>query len=247
MMPRTQALADLAIQVAELKAEFQHIAELHPWICLAVLPYPNNAVVLQAGAKAPGLVAPSLGLPGVTFPENKALAAVVDHVNQLTFDAGRLLKRVLECESRIPADVQEEIREAEQRSPFAGGWLCWLQYAAVHRGPMDRYENYPQVAATALWELMNHCRAAPATDPAGTPVHTDRPTSESPADPEWTTPDSPQRWAKVFGFSVDTLKRRFKDKKIRYKKLSSKSYQIAVDDLPAIHQAKFRSSNRPAT
>jgi len=65
------------------------------------------------------------------------------------------------------------------------------------------------------------------------------------AKPEWTPPNSPQHWAKLFDFSVDTLKRRFKDKTIRHKKLSSKSYQIAVDDLPAIHQSKFRNQQNP--
>jgi hypothetical protein len=62
---------------------------------------------------------------------------------------------------------------------------------------------------------------------------------------EWTTPDSPSRWAKLFGFSVDTLKRRFDDGTVRHKKLSSKSYQIAIDDLPAVHQAKFRKASNP--
>ena len=68
---------------------------------------------------------------------------------------------------------------------------------------------------------------------------------KSPVEPEWTTSDSPQRWAKLFGFSVDTLKRRFKDGKIKHKKLTSKSYQIAVDDLPAVHQTKFRKPQIP--
>jgi hypothetical protein len=72
--------------------------------------------------------------------------------------------------------------------------------------------------------------------------------TEMPADDPplaWTTPDSPQRWAKVFGFSVDTLKRRFKAGQIRHKKLSTKSYQIAVDDLPAAQQTKFRAAQNP--
>jgi hypothetical protein len=62
---------------------------------------------------------------------------------------------------------------------------------------------------------------------------------------EWTPPDSPQRWAKLFDFSDTTLKRRFKDGRIRHKKLSSKRYQIAVEDLPAIHQPKFRNAQKP--
>lgn len=49
---------------------------------------------------------------------------------------------------------------------------------------------------------------------------------------QWSKPDTPSRWAKRFGFSVDTFKRRVNDEKIRAKKLSDKSYQVHVDDLP---------------
>jgi len=48
----------------------------------------------------------------------------------------------------------------------------------------------------------------------------------------WSKPDGLSQWAKKFGFSPDTLKRRFKDGTIRHKKLSIKSYRIHVDDLP---------------
>lgn len=59
---------------------------------------------------------------------------------------------------------------------------------------------------------------------------------------EWTIADGPTQWAKLFGISPSTLKRRFKDGKIRHKELSAKSYQIAVDDLPAKHQDKYRNA-----
>ena len=52
------------------------------------------------------------------------------------------------------------------------------------------------------------------------------------SDGPWSKSDGPEQWSKKFGFSVDTLMRRFKDGKIRYKKLSSKCYCIHVDDLP---------------
>jgi hypothetical protein len=71
------------------------------------------------------------------------------------------------------------------------------------------------------------------------------PLADATATPEWTRPDSPARWAKVFGFSTDTLKRRFEDGTIRNKKLSTKSYQIAVDDLPVDQQSKFRNAQNP--
>jgi hypothetical protein len=62
---------------------------------------------------------------------------------------------------------------------------------------------------------------------------------------EWTRPDSPARWSKVFGFSCTTLLRRFRDGTIRHKKLSTRNYQIAIDDLPAGHQSKFRTAQNP--
>jgi hypothetical protein len=65
--------------------------------------------------------------------------------------------------------------------------------------------------------------------------HRKRVASESqlqPADGPWSPPDSPAGWSKRFKVSWDTLKRRFKDGSIRYKKLSSKSYRIHLDDLP---------------
>lgn len=52
------------------------------------------------------------------------------------------------------------------------------------------------------------------------------------SDGPWSKADGPQQWAKKFGFSTDTLMRRFKDGTIRHKELSSKSYRIHVDDVP---------------
>jgi carbon storage regulator CsrA len=57
---------------------------------------------------------------------------------------------------------------------------------------------------------------------------------------EWTTADGPSQWGKVFGVSARTFLRRVKDGKIRAKKLSNKSYLVAIEDLPTKHQAKFR-------
>ena len=48
----------------------------------------------------------------------------------------------------------------------------------------------------------------------------------------WSKPDFPSQWARVFACSVDTLKRRVREGKMRVKKLSTKSWQIHVDDLP---------------
>jgi hypothetical protein len=50
----------------------------------------------------------------------------------------------------------------------------------------------------------------------------------------WSKPDTPSRWAKRFGVSVDTMKRQFKTNKIRNKRLSDRSYQIHEDDVPKV-------------
>ncbi len=113
----------------------------------------------------------------------------------------------------------------------------------------------PEEEASAPVEGQRTAQARPAKTKAVDQTHDGRPSFTEPApavgragadpNPEMTTPDSPGRWAKLFGFSANTLKRRFKDGAIRHKKLSSKSYQIAIDDLPAIHQSKFRNGKNP--
>ena len=50
---------------------------------------------------------------------------------------------------------------------------------------------------------------------------------------EWSSADTPARWARVFQVSAKTFKRRVEDGKIRAKKLSDRSYQIDARDLPS--------------
>jgi hypothetical protein len=58
---------------------------------------------------------------------------------------------------------------------------------------------------------------------------------------EWSYAESPEYWAEKFGFSTDTFLRRCKEGKIKAKQLSTKSYQIAISDLPKINKPeKFR-------
>ncbi len=61
-------------------------------------------------------------------------------------------------------------------------------------------------------------------------------TELAPDQTDWSEPDSPKRWAIVFGVSSDTIKRRFKDGTIRAKKLSDRSYQVDRRDIPAQRQ-----------
>ena len=60
-------------------------------------------------------------------------------------------------------------------------------------------------------------------------------TAKSDREGLWSQQDTPTRWAKVFGVSVDTIKRRFKDQTIRNTKLSARSYRVNLHDLPATH------------
>lgn len=48
----------------------------------------------------------------------------------------------------------------------------------------------------------------------------------------WSTPDSPSQWARRFNCSLDTLNRLVEDKKIRVNKLTSKLWQVWIDDVP---------------
>jgi hypothetical protein len=62
--------------------------------------------------------------------------------------------------------------------------------------------------------------------------------ADEPGPNGWSKADSPSRWAKAFGLGLKTLQRRIQEGKIRCKHLSVKSYQIAVDDLPASQKSK---------
>lgn len=209
---------DLRSQITDLQNEFQRVADLHPWVSMGVPSSQHGAVVLGES------FGPST-LPGVRLleghPEDRQKRPVLDHLWALTANAKDLLFAALNSAHRIPADIAREIavREKEQ---YDFGWIRWLHFA-VRMQHINRYENYAQVAATALFELKQYLCDEIL---------------------EWTPPDSPQVWAKLFRFSVRTLMRRFKEGRIRHRKLSSKSYQIAVADLPADHQRKFRTSTK---
>jgi hypothetical protein len=54
----------------------------------------------------------------------------------------------------------------------------------------------------------------------------------------WSIPNSPKRWAKIYGVSTSTIKRYFASQRICNRQLSSKSYKVAVKDLPADYNKK---------
>jgi hypothetical protein len=56
---------------------------------------------------------------------------------------------------------------------------------------------------------------------------------------EWSTPQSPTEWARVFKVNPRTFSRWFTRERppIRMKKLTSKSYQVHIDDLPKLKRS----------
>ena len=59
---------------------------------------------------------------------------------------------------------------------------------------------------------------------------------------KWSKPDSPNKWAKVFKCSYNTFMTRLRDGKISHKKLSTKSYQIDMRELPADYKESHSKS-----
>ena len=55
---------------------------------------------------------------------------------------------------------------------------------------------------------------------------------EPPGGGPWSEPDSPSRWAKVFKISPATFVRHVRGGRIHAKKLSDKSYQVALSNIP---------------
>jgi hypothetical protein len=65
--------------------------------------------------------------------------------------------------------------------------------------------------------------------------------------PEWSTPDSIGRWAKVFQVGRNKMAELLKTQQVRNKPLGTQRYMVAIADIPAIHQAKYRppASEKP--
>jgi hypothetical protein len=142
--------------------------------------------------------------------------------------AGRLISQALNGDSdeTIAANLRTIARinglrdglECAAENLRIGGPFQDPDEPVVDITPSTPSEQTPAVSETLLVaQLSDIVAGQPATPPAGT---------------IWSEADTPSRWAKKFGFSTDTLMRRFKDGSIRHKKLSTKSYQIHVDDLP---------------
>jgi hypothetical protein len=161
-------MSDLASQIEELRAEFQGLADRHDWLCLFVPPWaceniPHAGGGVYAG-EAVGPPWPQLGCPVIRMPADPSLHPVVHHANALTFRAHRLLLRAIKEGADILPEARQGIQTWEQQR-LGDGWIYWLWWAAC---PSDRYrfDNYPQVAATALGALKDAVEeAAPAALP----------------------------------------------------------------------------------
>jgi hypothetical protein len=154
-MPPPPAPAELVSAITTLKDEFQHVADLHPWVCLAV-PRGESQFILVG--EAVHLYAETYpGIYGVATPRDPACRVVADHVEQLTARADRLLIRVLE-HAEIPDDLRDDVRGWERLLHHGGGWVRWLWFATRIQS-VWRVQHYAQVAATALLVLRDRCRA----------------------------------------------------------------------------------------
>lgn len=118
--------------------------------------------------------------PWVVPPSNPRWRTVVDHVNVLTDSASRLLGCVLEELGHFPPGLGQDTQELLRQGYASAGWVRWIEYAVPpQRLPggscPGRYENYAQVAATAL--LVLKCAATNAAGGAiGLRTNASRPT-----------------------------------------------------------------------
>jgi hypothetical protein len=150
-----QSVNDLVARIGRLQADFQRVADVHTWVCLA-LPEAGRPFAFAGEAFGPDLY------QQVRVPIDPSRRAVTDHVDSLTHEAERVAERMLAERNPSPilAKLQEEIRDWE-KVRTGGGWTHCLLYAAIVRR-FPRVENYPQVAASALrWLRDNIIDSAP--------------------------------------------------------------------------------------
>jgi hypothetical protein len=152
---------DDAPQITNLQVQFQHFAEHHPWACLA-MPSRGPAHIGEAWAVRGSQLTPL----DVRLPASPHRRCVVEHLQVLHDQAHKLLMSVLDSSHRIPVEIVQDIREWDQVR-YGHGWIRWLQCSTILQH-VHWYENYPQVAATALQVLRDHC--GPPGDP--TQAHT---------------------------------------------------------------------------
>lgn len=179
-------------------------------------------------AHGPGFPLPTAQEAGFDFPPHPRPPDSIEGLRELVRHGRETL-----------IEWAEEDKPAERRFclAVARGWITeWWNLARRIEGtppPMPSVEG-TQEAVDAADVLLRWCDPADgrtqqraASEPVAVAAKPE-PLQDGP----WSNPDGPQQWARMFGFSVDTLKRRFKAGKIRHKKHTTKSYSIHVDDVP---------------
>ncbi len=135
------------------------------------------------------------------------------------------------------ADLRERIKRTQQHWIGSHAGDIGLQIFAHHE-VADWWNDARMIPGAPVPPPM----PAPFPGPSGEPQEGLRAadvmldwlaTVEAPPDGPWSQPDSPKRWAKVFGCSSTTIVRLFKVGKVRNRKLNDRKYQVHVGDLPA--------------
>jgi hypothetical protein len=94
-----------------------------------------------------------------------------------------------------------------------------LQKAAHSRNPEQFYREARRQVLAAIDDVVRWCDPAPKMLLSGS--------------------KKPKDWCAIFDLSWDTLKIAFDEQTIRNVQLGQRSYRVAIEDIPAKHQAKF--------
>jgi hypothetical protein len=127
------------------------------------------------------------------------------------------------------AMVTRFVEEAKaKRAEVLGDFLNWLGRCEVdwRRPPADGPKPPPPVARDAAPELYSN------VPPAG--------------DLELSSPQPARVWAKVFRMNRNRAVAFLKSGRVRAKQLSERSWQVAIADIPATDQQKYRENRAPA-
>lgn len=147
-------MTDLALQITELQAEFQRVAEHHPWVWLYVPAWNREHGLATAGDADSDPPGPRLGIAPRVGVKTIDLYHTESRLYDLTRKAQGLLSRVLEQATAIPLRVKQGIQEWEQQFR-GGGWLRWLWEAlpSPSTEPGEQQGSFPPAQARRLADL----------------------------------------------------------------------------------------------
>jgi hypothetical protein len=151
---------------------------------------------------------------------------------------GRLLHRLEEeCRRAAHPAVAAEVAEAFHRAQVGAVGITHLVYRGGAKP--DEWEAHLRAVDGAQEEARGLEARFELSPPEGTPP-------AGPAAVAWTPADNLSRLANLFGVSTRTFKKLLAAGRVRHRKLTTKTYQIAVDDLPARHRPKYLPPPGPA-